>query len=279
MEIADADGERANHDSASILHPIRLQTISSISASYMKRVPLIVITVLLAVIAADAATLCARKDGSVRVRPDACKGKERAVDLRTVQTSPGEAGPQGPAGAQGLQGLPGPSGAPGPPGPTATNGLLVRDSRGYVVGPVVLVGAFTPTTVVRRVGNLLLALGVNEDGLTSASGGPQLYFEASNCSGTAMLLTGAGSKLPLVRPVTVAGGTAYYPQTPPVARSRQATAFPVDSPAECTGGGTYLLPGLCCQSHAPSPLVPMSDATTFELSTLGLLPPFVFEGL
>lgn len=222
--------------------------------------------------------VCARRDGGLRVRADTCRPKERKLDFAALEDATGPQGPPGERGPEGPPGPPGPVGPAGLQGSVSTSGLLVRDSRGFVVGPVVSVDALAPTVVVLRLGGLLLSLGVTSDALTSASSVPQLYFQSSNCVGTPMLLTGVGHQLPLVRPVIVAGTTGYYPESPPSARSRQATAFPVSSADECTAG-TFLLPGLCCQAHPASPLVPMSDAATMSISSLGLLPPFTVDGL
>lgn len=228
--------------------------------------------------------LCARRDGSIKLRNDACRSKERPVDLGAVQGRPmGPAGPQGargdtgPTGTTGAQGPAGSPGATGPQGPIAANPLIVRDSRGYIVGPVVSAEAYSPTVIVRRVGSVLLAFGVTPDGLTSSSSGPQLYYESPTCAGTPMVLTGGYDDLPFVLPTLIAGGTAYYPSGPPTQRSRQATAYAVASDTDCPS--LFLQPGLCCQSHAASPLVPMSDAATLQVSSLGLLPPFDIEGL
>lgn len=225
--------------------------------------------------------VCARRNGILALRETTCHAKERVTDLSSgTQGPPGERGPTGPPGPAGTPGQPGPAGTPGPPGPrgpeglASTSGIVVKDSRGYLVGPIVSV---TPTIVVRRVGDILLSLGVLSDGFTSASLAPQVYYQSSDCTGTPLLLTGAWNKLPLVRSAVVAGDTAYYPGGAPTLRSRQATAYPVASAADCVGG-IFLLPGLCCQSQ-PADTVPLSAAASLDLSTLGLLPPFSIEGL
>lgn len=236
--------------------------------------------------------LCIRRDGSVRIRTDPCRNKERAVDIESLRGSPGPEGASGPQGPQGLPGTPGAQGLPGamgpagpagvagapgpqgPVGPTTTNGLVIRDSRGFLVGPVV---SLYPISVARRVGNVVFAFGTASSGFVSNQNATQLYFQDSNCSGTPMMLTGAWNDVALIRPVFVAGNTAYYPAGAPTLRTRQAIAFAVASAAECLG--TFLLPGLCCQPGATSDPIPMADAATFQLSTLGLLPPFELDGL
>lgn len=92
-----------------------------------------------------------------------------------------------------------------------------------------------------------------------------------------MILTGGYEELPFVLPTVIAGATAYYASGPPTLRSRQATAYPVVLAEDCPS--LFLQPGLCCQAHAASPLVPMADASTLQVGTLGLLPPFSVEGL
>ena len=235
---------------------------------------LILVSVVGAHTASADSMLCVGRNGSLHLRGNGCRSKEHAFDLGTL---PGLIA-QGPKGDPGPTGPPGPAGAQGIPGSVTTNGLVVRDSRGYVVGPVVSVEAFTPTIIVRRVNDTLLSFGVTGHGFASASSTPQIYFEDSACTGTPLLLTGAGADLPLVRPVIMAGGAAFYPSGTPTERIRKATAYPVDSAAGCTAG-TYLLPGLCCQSQPPSPPYPLAEAATLQVSTLGLLPPFVIDGL
>lgn len=236
------------------------------------------------------AILCARRDGSLRLRTDACRGKERPASFQGDKGpagptgAPGEPGPQGPPGPpgpQGAQGTPGAAGAPGPrgpEGPTSTNGLIVRDSRGFLVGPIVSVEAFAPTIVVRRVGGTLFAFGVQEDGFTSPTTAPQIYFEQPDCSSDVLVLSGAWRSLPMVLPTLIFGDLAYYAAEQPVERVRRATAYPVASAAECPGG-VFLLPGLCCQSQPATAPIPMSKAASFSISSMGLLPPFSFEGL
>lgn len=249
------------------------------------RCALLFVVVLLVVSVAPAAqVLCTRRDGSLKLRTDTCRAKERPVNLANVEAGPvGPPGPQGlrgetgPIGATGAQGLPGPIGPTGSQGPIAANPLIVRDSRGYIAGPVVSAEAFSPTLIVRRVGALLLAFGVTTDGFTSSTSAPQLYYESPTCTGTPMILTGGYDQLPFILPTVIAGGTAYYASGPPTERTRQATAYPVASAEDCPS--TFLQPGLCCQSHPASPLVPMSDAATIQVGSLGLLPPFAVEGL
>lgn len=236
--------------------------------------------------------LCVRRDGSVRIRTDPCRTKERAFDVESLRGSPGSQGPpgpqgaagqpgpsgaQGPAGATGTAGPPGAAGAPGPqglPGPTTTNGLVIRDSRGFLVGPIV---SLFPISVARRIGDVVFAFGTASSGFVSHQNAMQLYFQASNCSGTPMMLTGAWNDAALIRPVFVAGDTAYHPVGTPTLRTREAVAYAVASAAECLGG-TFLLPGICCQAGATSDPIPMADAMTFPLSTVGLLPPFTLGG-
>jgi hypothetical protein len=76
--------------------------------------------IVLAASLGDAALLCARKNGTIKLRPTSCKPREKPVDLGALGLqTPGLPGPQGPAGAQGPQG---PAGAQGPEGPQGDQG-------------------------------------------------------------------------------------------------------------------------------------------------------------
>lgn len=249
-----------------------------------RRLVVVIVVLWLAAPAFAASALCARRDGSIKLRTDACRTKERPIDLTNVVSGPtGLPGPTGPQGEIGPTGAPGAHGTAGPPGPTgaqgpiAANPLIVRDSRGYIVGPVVSAEAFEPTVIVRRVGSQLLAFGVTAVRLISSTSAPQLYYASPTCTGPPMILTGGYDELPFVLPTVIAGETAYYASGAPTLRSRQATAYPVASAEACPS--LYLQPGLCCHSQPASPLVPMSDAATLQVGSLGLLPPFEIEGL
>ena len=64
---------------------------------------------------ADAALLCATRDGTVKVR-DACKPTETRLDPVALGLQ-GPPGPSGPSGAPGPKGDKGDQGLPGTPGP------------------------------------------------------------------------------------------------------------------------------------------------------------------
>jgi len=73
---------------------------------------------------ADAAVLCAKRTGSVRLR-EVCKPKERPVDGSVLGLlTEGTQGPQGPAGAAGPKGDAGPQGVAGPQGAPGAQGAV-----------------------------------------------------------------------------------------------------------------------------------------------------------
>ncbi len=211
-------------------------------------------------------TLCAAKSGAVVAR-DACKRKERQLDLAGL-TTPGAPGPQGPAGPPGSPGQPGTGGPPGAPG-----GLVVQDSRGYVVGPVLSAGGFAPVVVVVHAAGTLLAIAISPTRFISGPSA-QVYWESTDCTGTPLMLTGAGSDAALIKPTVVAGQTAYYPSGVPVVHLRKSIAYPVESANDCAMPGIFLLPGICCQPLLPGDQIALADASTLNLAHLGFLPPF-----
>ena len=243
---------------------------------------------LLALPEAPGAEVCANKPGVLRIRK-ACRKTERVVSTAELGLSSGtgDAGPQGPLGPRGDPGLPGPQGppgpqgdpgVPGPEGPPSLNGLVVRDSRGFLVGPVIGVNTTTTTAAIRADG-VLVAVRVDEDGFVS-SGTDQLYFEASECVGPPLVNVSGGTSAgrALIRSGTVFGGTLYLPVGEPVDVARRSFAQPARSAAECIGG-RFLQPGFCCRATSPDPTFLMAPTSAFDLRELGLRAPFEVQGL
>lgn len=201
----------------------------------------------------------------------------KAIVQKCVIALPGPAGPPGPVGPPGPEGARGPQGPVGPAGPPSATGLVVRDSRGFLVGPVVETGD-RRTVIARRVGEVVLAFGVTPEGLVSSA--PQLTYEAADCSGEPLMLLNPGSSaVPFVLPTFVAGdgATAYYPTGIPALRTRRAVAWPAAAD-ECHGG-RFLLPGICCAALDTPVELFHADTLPLDVGTLGLLPPFHLDGL
>ena len=98
------------------------------------RIGLLGLAVLIAAPAVEARVVCEKPSGVLTVR-EACKRKERQVDLSAL----GVAGPSGLPGAPGPQGPPGPAGAPGPAGPGQVIGVFTEALNGQVDQPVLAV--------------------------------------------------------------------------------------------------------------------------------------------
>ena len=231
---------------------------------------------------ANAAALCARPrtDGtfnaSVRIR-EMCRANERQLD-------PSALGLQGPLGPQGSVGPSGPQGAIGTQGP-AGPGLAVKDVNGTVVGQVlqeVNTGSGRAIEVYREVAGGKFRFSVRRDGFMPADPGIAINFDGANCTGSAFLQ---------VESVTVDTGVlidqAYVHNDLLYYRSGLSTVFnqlsqmffPVDSVAACSGGVSqfFIPPAACCRTFVSTSSLNGYPVSTFELNTLGLVPPFHVE--
>ena len=211
--------------------------------------------------AASAAVLCRTATGLVAVR-DACKRGE-------TQINPG---------ALGL-------------GST----LLVRDVNDSLVGPVVdlrwpdpLWGQGGPValgalTVLRKVGEIVLALGVDGAGFRKPAyiDSGFLNFESADCSGPLLLSDryAPQTDAPLwVLPV-VHGSIAYYISARSFVSERVVNSFVVFTDEFNCGaewGGHFVPPDRCCIQKSTT--LRVAAAATLDLTTLGLVPPFHVEG-
>ena len=188
----------------------------------------------------SAAVLCQKKSGAVVVR-EACKKKETPLDLAGV---------------------------------VGGSGAIVVDANGKVVGAIADVEAGGGPRVARRVGDVLLLLRVNAGGFTESQAG--FFYESTDCTGQILLPATAGS---LFAEATVRSGVAYYAAGTPVTFTTRSSLGPTLTPGMCFGGGTFVPPDLCCTPF-PSPIALSAvPATTLDVSTLGLAPPFRVQGL
>jgi hypothetical protein len=207
------------------------------------RAALIATALLLAVAHAAPAAVCQRRNGTLVVR-DACRKRETAVDLAQL-------------------GYGGPQGAPG-------RGLRLIDGAGRTV-PGVISALGEGSFLVYRAGTRILLSALQRDGFQPSV---QFIHEQPGCAGPPFMRQPREN---LVRSARVAGGIAYFADDPVerhTAVSMESSGYP--TPADCiSASGTVLPNGLCCvafsfQEDAGPP-------ATFDLSTLGIVPPFRLE--
>jgi hypothetical protein len=216
-----------------------------------------------------------------------------AQDIATLQTAVKNtpAGPQGPPGIQGTTGAQGPLGPTGPAGPqgqqglqgpAGPGGLLVKDSTGKVVGSYfiapydpfappngfTLPGSTPDEFVFIRTPNQAFAVRVTSLVL-GASVDYKVSFTSTDCTGPAFLSpqaypVGSLTVLPLLSYAVVLGTTAY------VGGSTISNGSTMVSYLSSSGGSTVCL--IYAGSGLTGAFVPV--VVTFDLSTLGLVPPF-----
>lgn len=130
-------------------------------------------------------------------------------------------------------------------------GPSARDSNGKLVGPLVGTGV-----VLRVLNGTTVQLAVGPQGFLSRA--LTLVYDSSDCTGTARTPVYGG----LAVDAAVVGTVATF-----AAGASQTRA--IGSYADLPGGGcvAFPLPGLA-----------VTDVATFDLATLGLVPPFSIEG-
>ncbi len=173
--------------------------------------------------------------------------------------STGSTGPQGPTGATGATG---PTGPQGPQGPAGSGGFRVVDSNGVEAGLVL-----SPNVLVRRIAGQPLAFNNGFD-LTSPFGFVRLpdangfvyYHTTPDCSGTRYMYAGDFPAIGFVDN----NGVVHYPSNP--------ATLPFASVEEFDPGQSLDEQGAHCDPSGPQLL--MGQEATFDLNTLGLVPPF-----
>ncbi|SRR5713101_4002197 len=219
-------------------------------------------------------------DGTIYACANGLTGRVRTIvtsppTCRTTETplSWNQVGPPGPVGPAGATGPQGPQGATGPT-------LVVRDSNGALVGVVAVVEG-ARTWVARQLSGMWSSLLVGDTGFVSTPS--NLDFTSNDCSGQPYLpqsTTGVAG-LGLINPALVVRGTsAWLLAGPPVTLTVKSLDF-VDTQQDCTAmQGTFIQPNTCSEVFSsPSGAGPFLPVTAFDLSTLGLVPPFHVDGL
>jgi hypothetical protein len=218
---------------------------------------------------ADAAMLCARKrahgkhGSSVRIR-EACRAREVRVDLTLL-------GPQEPAGTLVVKDV---------------NGATVGDAFGRVDGE----GA----TVSRRLDGTLVNLRVDANGFRGDAL-PSTLHESSDCTGQPLMQT--DQKIPgLASTAFVRGTTAHYRKGHAFHLAVASALEYVSQASECVpkcvvcgfvcgpsgmicgDAPSFIPPNGCCYTWKPALTLLVTPLATFDLTTLGLVPPFHVEG-
>ena len=126
------------------------------------------------------------------------------------------------------------------------------------------------------------------------------YHESSDCSGPPLLrdqvIADGGAADPAFLFVYQGfdlSGTAYYPRALrfssllgsydyagcSVCAPYNCSCAPLTTSGGCTSaGGTFTAPSSCCFSYTSPGTEVVADVDTFDLTTLGLVPPFHVEG-
>jgi len=224
----------------------------------MKRATLLLSGLLLAPGAAPCAALllCQQTSGAVVAR-DACRRKERAVDLVAV----------GPLGPQGVEGTPGAAGAPG------TFPLRLVDSAGAELGPILF---FFPTGLFVEITNPLLGrpvtFSVSPAGFDHNRGGAisNVFYQSSDCSGVPLIRQQSEKQVI----AQIYGDFAYFSAEPLVDRSFGSSETDTGG-APCSGGAIATDRGTCCSTVSGT--TNSQAAVRVALSALGLTPPFRAE--
>ncbi|MBI2817300.1 MAG: hypothetical protein HYX72_10200 [Acidobacteria bacterium] len=137
-------------------------------------------------------------------------------------------------------------------------GVRVADSKGQIVGP------FTPNAAIMRISNLVFQIGVDESGFRAVVSTPA-YHVSSDCSGPRYY---ADSFTPnLIRNSVTIGTQLVYGASP----LQQITFSSVE---HLTAPIVSNLQGSCDKVLYTSSA---GVLTTFDLTTLGLTPPFHLE--
>ena len=234
-----------------------------------------------------------KKSGSLRVvNGSQCKKTETALSWNVSGPSgasgpSGPLGPSGPSGPSGPLGPLGPSGALGPSGPSGPTGpgsLRVFDSQNQVVGTLSVGGSFAipQAGVILQINGNWFELPVTTNGFVNSrnpnNGFETLeWFTTADCSGQPYLLADSSAPIsgqPLVQDAVVGtggpfvfGNVLYYP----------GTLQPISIVSGGNFGDPSKPPFVCFPANSgefPPAGAEVGPVQTFDLTTLGLVPPF-----
>jgi hypothetical protein len=159
--------------------------------------------------------------------------------------------------------------SPSPAPPHRMGPAIVIDSQGKQIGPFFrsfnFAGGNVPSTVLRNVNDTWIQIPVTPGGFNSA--GVQLLYKARGCSGTAYLQEGS------IDLDLIAGDTGN------AAVANQILYYPTNL-QECSGNFLSFLPidhngvAASCDDIQQECFAFFGPVATFDLSTLGFVPPF-----
>jgi len=216
---------------------------------------------------ARAAFLCKTRGGAVHIR-DVCRPTETQVDAATL----------------GLQGSPGPTGPTGPQGAPGTT-AVIKDSNGQLVGAINSTAADDTVVVTRSVDADHLLLIVTANGFRDVIDPPaQRYFETSDCNGQGYSDAAYGGGLFHFAAPHL--GIVYYRSGPVSSRSVASRLLYGHDQASCAGVASsnvytvssFIPPDGCCGTFRSAFTFDVQPVASFDLTTLGLVPPFHVEG-
>jgi hypothetical protein len=172
----------------------------------------------------------------------------------------------------------GPLGPPGPPGPAGPR-MVVKDSNGQLVGPVMSASELY-VVVERPVGAESLLVVVTRSGVAEGPTSSALesqYFETTDCSGPGYRDEPQGGGL--FRETFVRGSQVYYLTGSMQTRTIASQLGFGATAASCAAVmGLFTPPDVCCVAMVTPLTLQVESIATFDLSTLGLVPPFHVEG-
>jgi hypothetical protein len=143
----------------------------------------------------------------------------------------------------------------------------------------VVVSAYPDVNIVREVDGRPLFLRLNGSGTgfqigNQQNSNPQLFYESTDCTGTAFL-PHLASNFFLPAPVEVAidGTTGFYRIGASAVRDTNSYGEIVTGPGSCGQvNAVFTPPDFCCQTNVPGDHM-QAEAATLDLTTLGV-PPF-----
>jgi hypothetical protein len=202
--------------------------------------------------AADAAVVCARKNGRLVIRP-ACRANERPFDV----TGFAVAGPAGPAGPE------------GPAGEPATLPVRLVDSIGQDVGEIHQLSSFSWVRIDRPPLEGPVLFFVDARGFPSTRvAQPVVWYASPGCAGVPYIENDFAA-LPRAQ---VCGSAAYHSTALSADREMQSYEFDyLGSP--CPADAIVTPRGTCCKDETLT-VNSIRPSVRTELVTLGLRPPF-----
>jgi hypothetical protein len=193
---------------------------------------------------ARADVLCRTKSGRVFARTQ-CKKRETRIEL-----------PKGPTGDAGAA--------------TTIRPVRILDAAGLEVGLIAAPYTFDNNFAVFEVGAQVVSLRTAKSRFKPDDTG--FLHLAADCSD--QRLVREGRPAPLVRQGIVVAGAAYYAGDPTELRTPVAREFP---PEDACFGGSVLPNGNCCLAGTYGEDYFGPATVAFEISSLGLTPPFHLE--